>query len=340
VQSCGQQGNHVVCCALQKIPVKTYRTQRSLQTDGQKRNPVMTNSLTNASAKDAGTAWLGGEFAGKLVVGNWKMNGLATDAKALVQALVAQGAGDKPLAHQGQGQGQSQGHGGVQLAICPPFTLLSQVREWLGAVPLWLGAQDCHAEEKGAFTGNISAAMLRDAGCQLCILGHSERRQAGESSQQVAAKLAAAVRHQLIPILCIGETLAERQAGQTLAVLAEQLASSLPFSLQGGSTSDATAAPIVVAYEPVWAIGTGLSATLDQIAEVHQFLRQQTAALGHVPLLYGGSVKASNAAEIMALGDVDGVLVGGASLNAEDFGQIAVAANTALAGRSVSTAAA
>ncbi len=292
----------------------------------------MTNSFTNASAKDAGAAWLGGEFAGKLVVGNWKMNGLAADAKALVQALVAQGAGDKSLAPQGQA--------GVQVAICPPFTLLNPVREWLGAAPLWLGAQDCHAEEKGAFTGNISAAMLRDAGCQLCILGHSERRQAGESSSQIAEKLAAALRHQLIPILCIGETLAERQAGQTLAVLAEQLASSLPFPLEGQGTSSATATPIVVAYEPVWAIGTGLSATLDQIAEVHQFLRQQTAALGHVPLLYGGSVKASNAAEIMALGDVDGVLVGGASLNAEEFWQIAVAASTVLAGRSVSTAAA
>lgn len=294
----------------------------------------MTNSFTNASAKDAGTAWLGGEFAGKLVVGNWKMNGLATDAKALVQALVAQVAGDKPLAHQAQGQA------GVQVAICPPFTLLNPVREWLGAAPLWLGAQDCHAQDGGAFTGNISAAMLRDAGCQLCILGHSERRQAGESSPQIAEKLAAALRHQLIPILCIGETLAERQAGQTLAVLAEQLASSLPLPLAGSGGSSATATPIVVAYEPVWAIGTGLSATLDQIAEVHQFLRQQTAALGHVPLLYGGSVKASNAAEIMALGDVDGVLVGGASLNAEDFGQIAVAASTVLAGRSVSTAAA
>lgn len=298
----------------------------------------MTNSFTNASAKDAGTAWLGGEFAGKLVVGNWKMNGLAADAKALVQALVAQGAGDKSLAPQGQGQGQSD----VQLAICPPFTLLNPVRQWLGAAPLWLGAQDCHAQDAGAFTGNISAAMLRDAGCQLCILGHSERRQAGESSPQIAEKLAAALRHQLIPILCIGETLAERQAGQTLAVLAEQLASSLPFPLEGsgGSGGGATPAPIVVAYEPVWAIGTGLSATLDQIAEVHQFLRQQTAALGHVPLLYGGSVKASNAAEIMALGDVDGVLVGGASLNAEEFWQIAVAASTVLAGRSVSTAAA
>ncbi|MBM3602468.1 MAG: triose-phosphate isomerase [Alphaproteobacteria bacterium] len=291
------------------------------------------NSGQDVGAPGASLLWQDGALTGKLVVGNWKMNGLAQDAKLLVQALLAKGAKtaeDGQLGHHGQGQILN----GVRMAICPPFTLLSQVRDWLAGGAIALGAQDCHAEPAGAFTGNISAAMLADAGCQLCILGHSERRQAGETSVQIAAKLAAAHHNRLLPILCIGETLAQRQAGETLAVLADQLTNSLPFTLTGGNP------PLVIAYEPVWAIGTGLTATLDQIAEVHQFLRQQTVGLGHVPLLYGGSVKASNAAEIMALGDVDGVLVGGASLNAEEFWQIALAAKVALAGGGLSTAAA
>jgi len=183
--------------------------------------------------------------------------------------------------------------------------------------PVELGGQDCHAEASGAFTGSVSAAMLADAGAKLVILGHSERRAGfGESDADVAAKVEAALVAGLEPIICIGETLAEREAGQAVEVVSRQVAGSLPSSLSGKA--------FAVAYEPVWAIGTGLTPTLEQIEEVHAAVRAaMLARLGEggrvAPILYGGSVKPSNAAEILAVAEVGGALVGGASLKAEDF---------------------
>jgi triosephosphate isomerase len=243
------------------------------------------------------------------IVGNWKMNGSALEGAALVQALRALLTASDLSPEQ------------ARLAICPPFTLLHQAQQWLDGSDIWLGGQDCHDQEKGAFTGQVSAGMLRDAGCRMVILGHSERRHLlGETSQQVAAKAAAALKQRLMPIICIGETLAERQAGQTLAVLAAQLEGSLPKHLPENNGVP----PLLIAYEPVWAIGTGLTASLEQIAEVHQFLKQQSPQ--PLPVLYGGSVKAGNAPEILSVKEVGGLLVGGASLNAEEFWQIAKAA--------------
>ena len=208
-------------------------------------------------------------------------------------------------------------HDDIDVLICPPATLLAQARYATRDTTLALGGQDCHAAVSGAHTGDISAKMLKEAGAAYVILGHSERRaDHGETDADVRAKAGAATAQGLTAIVCIGETLADREAGNTLTLLSAQLANSVPDAATGADT--------VVAYEPVWAIGTGRTATTDQIAEVHAHLRAElTARFGNegadFRLLYGGSVKVANAASIFAVPDVDGALVGGASLKAEDF---------------------
>jgi triosephosphate isomerase len=229
-----------------------------------------------------------------IVIGNWKMNGLRADAVERVEALLAQ---LQPPAPEGT------------LGICPPATLLTVVGQLLWHGSLLLGGQDCSSARSGAHTGDLSAEMLKDAGCQMVIVGHSERRQDhGESDALVRAKAEAALAAGLLPILCIGETEAQWSAGETLAVLDRQLGGSLP--------QDAPADQLIVAYEPVWAIGTGRTPSPADIARTHAHLR---ARVGDRPLLYGGSVKGRNAGEILALDNVDGALVGGASLDAAEF---------------------
>ncbi len=236
-----------------------------------------------------------------LVAGNWKMNGLRADGLALAQDIVARAAG---------------GLSACDLLVCPPATLLAPVGEAIAGSSVALGGQNCHAAERGAYTGDVSAEMLKDAGCSYVIVGHSERRQnCGESDADARAKVAAAWRAGLVAILCIGETRAEREAGRAVAVVSGQLAGSMP--------EGATADRLVVAYEPVWAIGTGLTPTLDDIAEIHRAIR--AGIPDGTRTLYGGSVNPANAADILALADVDGALVGGASLKAQDFWAIAQA---------------
>lgn len=247
-----------------------------------------------------------------LIAGNWKMNGTRTQLAELEALSTSVAAGDTV---------------NVDVAICPPATLLSPARAVLPAA-VALGGQDCHPLQSGAHTGDISAEMLQDCGATFVILGHSERRtDHGESDALVRAKTIAAWRAGLTPIVCIGETESERDTGATLNVLADQLTGSLP---------DETASHrIVIAYEPVWAIGSGRTPTLDQVSEVHAFLRGELAkrfgdsfAEG-VRILYGGSMKPANAGELLALRDVDGGLVGGASLKASDFVAICKAAPAA-----------
>ncbi len=238
-----------------------------------------------------------------LVAGNWKMYG-QTAALAEIRALLDLLAkGPRP---------------GVDIMICPPATLLAQARYALGKSDVSLGGQDCHTEPEGAHTGDISAEMLADAGATAVIVGHSERRRDhGETDALVAAKAAAAHRAGLTAIICIGETEQERREGATLGVVGRQLDGSLPPS--------ATAENSVIAYEPVWAIGTGLTPTPSDIAEVHGFIRDSLAQpLGpeeaaKARILYGGSVKPSNAGGLLAVPNVNGALVGGASLKAADF---------------------
>lgn len=245
----------------------------------------------------------------KLAAGNWKMNGTMA-ALAEVEALIA--------AHPSPN---------CDMLLCPPATLIAAMADRAKGSALAVGAQDCHTATSGAHTGDLSAAMVKDAGARSVILGHSERRaDHGETSELVRQKAEAALAAGLMAIVCIGETEAERDAGQTLDVIGAQLDASLP--------KGATAANLVVAYEPVWAIGTGRTPTLEQITEVHSFLRARlTGVIGAeaagTRLLYGGSVKPSNAAEIFALADVDGALVGGASLKAADFGAIVAALSAA-----------
>jgi triosephosphate isomerase len=245
----------------------------------------------------------------KLAAGNWKMNGMAADL-AMVRALCA--------AHPAPG---------VDLLICPPATLLAQMSQARSGHPLALGGQDCHPADRGAHTGDIAAAMLRDAGASHVILGHSERRaDHGETDALVRAKTVAAHAAGLIAIVCVGETLGQRDSGDTLAVIGAQLSGSLPDT--------ALAADTVIAYEPVWAIGTGKVPTTDQIAEVHAFIRTTLAGRfgqdsRNIRILYGGSVKAANAAQIFGIADVDGALVGGASLTVADFSPIITALQAA-----------
>lgn len=245
----------------------------------------------------------------KLAAGNWKMNGTAASL-AEVQALIA-----------------AQPAPACEMLLCPPATLISAMATAAHGSALMVGAQDCHAKPSGAHTGDLSAPMLADAGASHVILGHSERRaDHGETDAQVRAKAEAAQAAGLVAIVCVGETEAQRDAGETLAVIGAQIDGSVPTT--------STAANLVIAYEPVWAIGTGRTPTLSQIAEVHAFLRARLAdhigaQAAQVRLLYGGSVKPSNAAEIFALPDVDGALVGGASLKAADFAPIVAALSAA-----------
>ena len=237
-----------------------------------------------------------------LIAGNWKMHGSSSFASDLVGTLA-----DKT---------SDAGDNGVEMLLCPPSLLIGAVRAAIGDSGIALGGQDCHAAQQGAHTGDISAAMLQDAGCSYVIVGHSERRaEHGEDDAAVKAKAAAAQASGLVPVICIGETLAEREAGTAVKVVTGQLRGSVP---QGSSASN-----IVVAYEPVWAIGTGRTPTLEDIAEVHDAIRAALTGVSDDPdnvrILYGGSVKPENAAEILTVGNVNGALVGGASLKADAF---------------------
>jgi triosephosphate isomerase len=239
-----------------------------------------------------------------LVAGNWKMNGLRASLAVIGEIAKANDAALRRKA---------------DLLVCPPATLLFPAAAVCIGSRVAVGAQDCHAKESGAHTGDLSAEMIADAGATYVIVGHSERRaDHGETDAIVEAKAQAALRAGLTPIICIGETRAEREAGKTLDVVGGQLAGSLPAGVEA----------IVIAYEPVWAIGTGLTPTASDVAEVHGMIREKLVArLGAagqgVRILYGGSVKPSNAAELMAVANVDGALVGGASLTSEDFMGIA-----------------
>ena len=244
-----------------------------------------------------------------LIAGNWKMHGT--------------GAALAELKSIGEGFARNAG-GGTDGVICVPATLLSRAAEILKGTPVTAGGQDCHAEASGAHTGDISAEMLFECGATHVIVGHSERRtDHSESDPEVAAKAMAAWRAGLIAIICIGETKAEREAGETLAILSRQIAGSVP--------EGATAANTVLAYEPVWAIGTGLTPTTGDIAEAHAHIRQELkrklgAEAARMRLLYGGSVKPGNAGELLSVANVDGALIGGASLKAVDYLAIASAA--------------
>ncbi len=242
-----------------------------------------------------------------LVAGNWKMHGLRRSVVEL--RTILQGAGD--LAAK------------VDLMVCPPATLLTEFAGAAAGSPVTIGAQDCHPEPSGAFTGDISAEMLADAGAGAIIVGHSERRSLHQETDELVRKKAqAAHRAGVAAIVCIGETRAQREARETIAIVRRQIDGSLP--------KEATAENLILAYEPVWAIGTGLTPTPGDVAEVHSFLRERLvsrygAAGRGIRILYGGSVKPSNARDLMAVENVDGALVGGASLKAGEFLAIAAA---------------
>lgn len=239
----------------------------------------------------------------KLIVGNWKMNGRLTSGLNLAKEVSDRASEAMPLE--------------FDVVLCPPATLLWPISEALMGSPVMLGAQDCHFANHGAYTGDISAGMLADLGCRYVILGHSERRAAyGEDGEVIAKKVAGAQLAGLVTIVCVGETLEQRAAGQTEAAIADQLASSLPAKLH--------AAQLVIAYEPVWAIGAGEVPETEEISATCRLIRRSLGATGEmVQVLYGGSVVPSNAEEIMSDPDVDGVLVGGASLNSDGFWAIA-----------------
>ena len=239
-----------------------------------------------------------------LVAGNWKMNGLRASGAEF--AAMVSGARELTATH---------------IIVCPPATLIAEFAARARGASLRIGAQDCHPEPAGAFTGDISAEMLKDAGASAVIVGHSERRiYHKETDAQVRAKALAAHRAGLLAIACVGETRAERESGSALGVVSSQLDGSLPDGLSPEN--------LVVAYEPVWAIGTGLTPKPDEIAEMHGFIRQHLCArlgggMRRMRILYGGSVKGANAQELRSVADVDGFLVGGASLKADEFIAIA-----------------
>ena len=236
----------------------------------------------------------------KRIFGNWKMNGSLAANAALLDLLK-----------------QGLGHADCEIAVCAPAPYLAQLQSLLSGSAIALGAQDVSAQASGAFTGEVSGAMLREFGVRYVLVGHSERRQYhAESDELVARKAQAALASGITPVVCVGETLAQREAGETEAVVRRQL--SAVVQRNGHCLSE-----IVLAYEPVWAIGTGLTATPEQAQSVHAVLRAQllaaTTAAARVPILYGGSMNAANAAELLAQADIDGGLVGGASLKAADF---------------------
>jgi len=249
----------------------------------------------------------------KLVAGNWKMNGTLASSQALVKALLPPLSALK----------------GARYAVCAPFPYLAAVGQALRGSDVALGAQDVSQFEDGAYTGGVSGAMLADCGCRYVIVGHSERRSVfGESDETVALKVAQALKHQLTPILCVGETLAERESGVTEEVVGRQLNAVVQ------RCGLAALAQGVIAYEPVWAIGTGRTATPQQAQAMHAFIRGRIGAgdrrlAGSLLILYGGSVKANNAAQLFAMADVDGGLIGGASLVADEFVAICSAAQRA-----------
>lgn len=241
----------------------------------------------------------------RLVIGNWKMHGNLAQNQALLEGIKA-GAAGAP---------------GCDIAVCAPFPYLAQAQQLLANTPVSWGAQDISMHEHGAYTGEVSGAMLADFACRWVLVGHSERRSLhGETDQQVADKAAAALKAGLAPVVCVGETLEQNEAGQTQAVVQRQLAPVLALGPQA-------VAVMVIAYEPVWAIGTGRTATPEQAQAVHALIRQSLVELGvpQVRVLYGGSVKAANAASLFAMNDIDGALVGGASLVADEFLRIAAA---------------
>lgn len=238
----------------------------------------------------------------RLIAGNWKMNGLGAEAVTLARGITEKAAGAPPT---------------CDVAVCPPFTALHAVAAVLDGSPVALGGQDCHEATSGAFTGSVSPAMLDDVGCHYVIVGHSERRHGlGEKNATVLGKAASAIAAGLVPIICVGETLEEREGGRATEVVSAQIAGSVPP--EGGA--------VVVAYEPVWAIGTGKTASADDIAGMHNHIRDQLTRIradgAGIPIQYGGSAKPENAAEILAITNVGGLLVGGASLQPGSFWDI------------------
>ncbi len=246
-----------------------------------------------------------------LVAGNWKMHGSRADNASLVRGLL-DALRSEPTA---------------DVLVCPPFVYLWETGRLLKDSDIELGAQSVCAESHGAFTGEVAAAMLRDVGCRYVLVGHSERRQIfGESDALIARKFVAAQSQRLVPVLCVGETLDEREGGRTLDVVSQQIDAALAVSGIGSLAS------AVIAYEPVWAIGTGRNASPEQAQEVHAMIRGKLAALdatiaAQLRILYGGSVKASNARDLFSMPDIDGGLVGGASLKADEFARICAAAD-------------
>jgi triosephosphate isomerase (TIM) len=241
----------------------------------------------------------------KLVAGNWKLNGSLAENQALLRAILP------PLALLK----------GADFAVCVPFPYLAQVQQALQGQKVALGAQDVCQFESGAYTGGVSAAMIADFGCRYAIVGHSERRSVfGDTDEVVAEKFAAVMKQGMTPILCVGETLAEREGGVTETVVARQLDAVVKRN------GMAALGKSVIAYEPVWAIGTGRTASPEQAQAVHAYIRGRVAAADRLPILYGGSVKAGNAAQLFAMADVDGGLIGGASLVADEFVTICRAA--------------
>ena len=244
-----------------------------------------------------------------LIAGNWKMNASRAQTEALIQDLKGRLASKADIA--------------ADLLVCPPAPYVAQTAVLTAGSGIAVGGQDCHTKQSGAYTGDVAAAMLADCGCRYVIVGHSERRaDHGESSELVAAKAKAAHEAGLIAIVCVGETEAERDRGATLNVISSQLEGSVP--------ADAEATNLVIAYEPVWAIGTGRTPTPDDVATVHVHIRGLLRAWfkdgAEMRILYGGSVKGSNAASLMHVPEVNGALVGGASLKADEFWAIALAA--------------
>jgi triosephosphate isomerase len=246
----------------------------------------------------------------KIVIGNWKMYGEPAMAANLSQAVVKEA---------------QRSANNVKVILCPPAPLLYTVAGHLSKSTVKLGGQDCHIQPEGAYTGDISANMLKQAGCNFVLLGHSERRKYHlESSRDVSLKAARAIKAGLIPVICIGETGEEHAAGKTKDVLAEQIRESIP--------EEAVSSDFMLAYEPVWAIGSGKTPTIDDISEIHTYIRAFTSKrtgmdIDRIYVLYGGSVKSDNARDIMAIPSVSGVLVGGASLKEEEFCRIIAAAS-------------